>query len=194
MHHGELLDLVLKLDGKQRLSDRVLALRRNLGDHATRLAGGEQDLVLPDERVLVHDTPDVAARDVVPDLQGRLEIPQLFAVEGWHGDAGRDVYAVRDNSDLVEGPLDTVEDVVEEAGAELNREGLSGTENGGANAEARYTLRLAPWLRPNRGRGEKEPTGLLKHLDAGLFPIDADDLALKLEGADFNLYHTGQNR
>ena len=79
-----------------------------------------------DERVLVDGAPQVTTRDVVADLGGRGELPLLLAVEGGGGDAPRNVDALGDLRDGLEGSLDTVVDVVEQAGAEFDRERLAG--------------------------------------------------------------------
>lgn len=81
------------------------------------------------EGVLVDRAPDVTARDVVSDLECRGEVPLLLAVESICGDATRDVNALGDVGDLLEGSLNTVIDVVEKTGAEFDRQWLAGTND-----------------------------------------------------------------
>lgn len=88
-----------------------------------------------DERVLVDDTPDVAACDVVADLHLGVELPLLGAVEGGNSYAAGDVDALSGVGDLLEGSLDTIVDVVEQTGAQLHGEGLSSSQDGIANRD-----------------------------------------------------------
>lgn len=79
-----------------------------------------------DEGVLEDGSEDVTAGDVVADLGSRGEVPLLGAVERGNRDTTRDVDALGRFRDLLERALDTVVDVVQQAGAELDREGLAG--------------------------------------------------------------------
>lgn len=119
LHHAKLGLLAVELDLKDLVDDGVAALVGNAGDGAAG-ARGEEDLVDGDKGVLVDGAPDVAAGDVVADLHGWGEVPLLLAVEGGGDDAAGDVDALGHVGDLLEGPLDAVVDVVQEAGAELD--------------------------------------------------------------------------
>lgn len=138
LHHAVLGLLAVELDLEDLLVNGVLALGGDLGDGATA-ARGEDDLVLGNERVLVDDAPDVTARDVVADLHLGLELPLLGAVEGRDSDTAGNVDALGGAGDLLEGSLDTIVDVVEQTRAELDGEGLSGSQDGVAN---RHTVCL----------------------------------------------------
>jgi hypothetical protein len=70
-----------------------------------------------DEGVLEDGTPDITAGDVVADLLGRGELPLLLPVECGDGDTAGDIDGARNAGDGLERTLDTVVDVVEEAGA-----------------------------------------------------------------------------
>lgn len=81
------------------------------------------------------NTPDVAAGNVVADLHRGPELPLLFAVEGVRGDTAGDVNALGDVGNGREWALDTVVDVVEQTGAELDRQGLARPQNGVADLD-----------------------------------------------------------
>ena len=69
----------------------------------------------------LHDAEDVASCDAVSDLYaGGLEGPRLGLVKGRHVHAAGDEAVARLVGDRPERPLDPIEDVVEEAGAELH--------------------------------------------------------------------------
>lgn len=65
-----------------------------------------------DERVLEDGTPDIAAGDVIANLGRRCELPLLGSVESGEVDSARDVDALGLLRDLLEGPLDSIVDVL----------------------------------------------------------------------------------
>jgi hypothetical protein len=79
--------------------------------------------------------------------------------------------------------LDTVVDALEQAGTELDREGLSGAVDGVADADAGWGV-----LEGTTRRKRAAPhTSLLVHLDRRLVGIDANHLADELLVANFDL-------
>jgi hypothetical protein len=135
LHHGKLGLLAVKLQLENLLVHRVASLGGNLGDGAAG-ARGQQDLVYGDERVFVDGSPDIAAREVIANLGGGRKLPLGRAVEGRDVDAAGNVDAVNSLGDLFEGSLDTIVDVVEEAGTKLDREGLACPLHGVAHCDA----------------------------------------------------------
>lgn len=187
LHHAVLGLLAVELDLEDLLVDGVLALGGDLGDGAAA-ARGEDDLVLGDERVLVDDTPDVTARDVVADLHLGLELPLLGAVEGGDGHSAGDVDALGGVGDLLEGSLDTIVDVVKQAWAQLDGEGLSGPQDGVANRHTGCSFLMSAfhvWRYGQKGCGRR--TCLLVDLNGGLVAVDSDDFSHQLVVADFHL-------
>lgn len=146
LHHAVLGLVAVELDLEDLLVDGVAALGGDLGDGSSR-ARREEDLVGCDEGVLVDGAPDIAAREVVADLHVRGEVPLLLAVEGIRGDATGDVDALGEIGDLLEGSLDTVVDVVEQAGAEFDGERLSGSHDGVTDLDTgcRWKVLLSAW-------------------------------------------------
>lgn len=91
--------------------------------------------MLAEQTVLEDGTEDVAAGDVVADLElAGCEVPLLLAVEGGQIDAAGDVDALGVVGDALEWALDAVVDGLHEAGAELDRQGLAGPEDGVAHS------------------------------------------------------------
>lgn len=129
LHHAVLGLLAIELDLEDLLVDGVVALVGNPGDGSTG-ARWEENLVDGNEGVLEDSTPDVTTGDVVTDAHRGCELPLLGAVESGDMDTTRDVDAVGVLGDLLEGSLNTIVDVVEQAGAELDGEGLSGSQDG----------------------------------------------------------------
>lgn len=134
LHHAVLGLLAVELDLEDLLVDSVLSLGGDLSD-GSAAARGEDNFVLRDEGVLVDDTPDVTTCNVVADLHFGVELPLLFAVEGGNSDATGNVDALGGAGDLLEGSLDTIVDVVEQAGAQLDGERLSSAQDGVANRD-----------------------------------------------------------
>lgn len=116
LHHGVLCLLAIELDLEDLLLDGVATLGGDLGNDTPR-TGREQDAVGVDERVLEDGTPDITAGDVIADLLGGGELPLLLPVERRDGDTAGDIDGARNAGDRLERTLDTVVDVVEEAGA-----------------------------------------------------------------------------
>lgn len=83
------------------------------GTHAAR---GHHDLVVHDDRVLVHLAKDVASGDVVADLEvDGVKVPLDRAVQRGGVDAAGDVDGRRELSDRLERALDAVVDVAHQA-------------------------------------------------------------------------------
>jgi hypothetical protein len=129
LHHGVLGLLAIELNLENVVDNGVLALGGDLG-YGSSGARREQNLVVGKERVLENGTPDITAREVVADLDGGCELPLLLAVEGRDGDTAGDVDGLGHLGNGLEGTLDTVVDTVEQTGAELDGQGLSGTGDG----------------------------------------------------------------
>ena len=64
----------------------------------------------------------------------RLEIPLLRAAQRLHVDAARNVDALRQLVDVLQRALDSVKDVVQDTGSELNGQGRPCSEHGVTNA------------------------------------------------------------
>lgn len=120
VHHAELALGAVELELQDLLVDSVAALLGDAGDGSLG-TGWEQDLVLAEETVLKDNTKNVAAGDVVADLElARCEVPLLLAVESGQVDTTGNVDAVGVVGDALEGTLDTVVDGLHETGAELD--------------------------------------------------------------------------
>ena len=74
-----------------------------------------------------------------PDV-GRVELPLLGDAESVGVDALGDVNALRQLVDVLQGPLDAVEDRTHDAGAELDRQGLTGPQDRVADGDAGSVL------------------------------------------------------
>ena len=85
-----------------------------------RARGGNRILWTVMKEFSIDGTPDVTARDVVANLHGGREVPLLLAVKGGCGDAAGDVDALGHLRDLLEGTLNTIVDIVEQTGSELD--------------------------------------------------------------------------
>lgn len=161
--HGVLRLLSLEVELDDDVVDAVGALLGDVGD-GSACARGKHDLVGVDERVLVDVAVDVAARDVVSDLEvDGVKVPLDGAIQGLGIDSSWDVDALCLLHDALEGPLDTVVNVGHESGTELHAEGLAGGENGVSDADARR---------------------LLVDLDGDLVGVDSDNLSDELVVAD----------
>ncbi|KAI6766620.1 hypothetical protein HG531_011842 [Fusarium graminearum] len=135
LHHGVLGLLAIELDLENVVDDSVLALGGDLGNSSSG-AGREQNLVVGKERVLKDGTPNITTREVVADLDGGRELPLLVAVEGRNGDTAGNVNGLGHLGNGLERTLDTVVDTVEQTGAELDGQGLSGSVDGVTNHNA----------------------------------------------------------
>lgn len=148
LHHGVSSLLAVKFDLDDLFIDSIAALGRDLGDSSARTRR-EQDSVGRDERVLVDRAPDVAARDMVANLHGGGEIPLLLAVESGDGNTTRNVDALCDGGDVLEGSLNTIVNVVQQTGAELNGQRLAGTQDGVTDLDTScMILSSVPRLQP----------------------------------------------
>ena len=117
----------------------VVASGGNVGDD-TAGPRGEHDTML-DKRVFKHDAVYVSCRDAVPDLErGWVELPLLGDVEGWDCYSSGDEAVTACHCDCLEGALDSIKDVVEDAWAELNGKGLLGSRDEVADAETSSLL------------------------------------------------------
>ena len=116
--------------------------------------GRDHDLV-EDGGGLLDGADDVAALHLVAGLGGGLEVPVLLAVQGRDLDAAGNGGA-GDLHDALQGPLDAVVDIFDQAGAQLHRQGGAGGFYRRAGAQA---------------------GGLLIDLDGGGVPVHGEDLA-----------------
>ena len=66
----------------------------------------------PDKRVLEDGTPDVTTGDVIANLGGGGELPLLRSVDGRGVDPTGDVNTLTLFLNLLEGPLDSIVDVL----------------------------------------------------------------------------------
>lgn len=112
----------------------------------------------------------VAGMQGAPRLHQHRDLPQLVGVDGGHRHAPVDKIAGQ-LLDGLQGPLDTVEDVVENAGTQR-----------GAQRAARGVHRF-----PDLQAG-----GVFIYLDGGRLGGDADDLAHQLFLAHQHHFHHGQ--
>lgn len=140
-----------------------------------------------DEGVLVNRTPDVAAGEVVANLGRGGEVPLLLAVEGVGVDASGDVDALGQLRNLLEGSLDTVVDVVEQTGTELDGEGLAGAVDRVTDRDAGWETLLSVLVVFVQMEALDAHTCLLVDLNSGLIGIDSNDLADQFVLAHLNL-------
>jgi hypothetical protein len=129
VHHAVLGLGAVELELQDLLVHSVAALVRDACDGALG-ARRQQDLVVADERVFDDGAEDIAAGDVVSDLVvAGGKVPLLLAVEGGDVDTAGNVDAVGGLGDALERALDTVVDGLEQTGAELDGERLSGPDD-----------------------------------------------------------------
>src|SRR6056297_2963627 len=153
------LELAAVLEHDDGIVDGVLALRHD-GFHGPAHAGRNEDLV--GERELRNGADHLAGRELVPHLDGRRERPGRVARQRVHRDAALDVGAGL-LLDLVERALDAVEDAVQHAGSQLDRQRQAGRLD-----------RLA----------DGETAGVLVDLHERRVAVEADDLADEVFAAD----------
>lgn len=114
----------------------VSACWGNIGNPAST-AWGDQDGVLREETVLVHHTENVAlGEDIALFYFSWLEIPYFFRVEGRHIDTLGYEHRFREIGNNFEWPLNSVENLIEDTGAQLDREWLFGSFNRITNSES----------------------------------------------------------
>ena len=109
--------------------------------HRTINVGRHQHLVTVDNLILVHDANDIAARHRLPLAHvGGMKGPPHIAGEARnvHSLGHVDVAAVLKN--VLQRPLDPVENGAHDAGAKLHRKRLLLTQHGIAHGEARRVL------------------------------------------------------
>jgi hypothetical protein len=133
VHHAVLSLGAIEVKLQDLLVDSVASLAREAGNCALRTRW-EEDLVLAEETVLENGAEDVAAGDVVANLElARCEVPFLRAVESGQIDTTGDVDALGVFGDALERALDTVVDGLHQTWAELDGQGLSRSEDGVAD-------------------------------------------------------------
>eukprot|EP00754_Rhynchopus_humris_P024968 Rhum_TRINITY_DN14924_c11_g1::Rhum_TRINITY_DN14924_c11_g1_i2::g.129085::m.129085 len=144
----------------------VLAGRRNLRDLAAEAdvagRGREHDGVGRDQVVLTDHAVHVAVADHGAHLHRGGEGELLLVVQRRHVETLRDEHVSDHARDGLQRTLDTVEDLTEDAGSQLERQGLARTHN----------------LVADRQTGS-----LLVHLDGGGVLLQTDDLTDQLGGA-----------
>ena len=101
-------------------------------------AGSHHDAVLH-QLSFGHDTDDVASRDPVTFFFYRLEFPYLVTVQGRREGATRNPVTLHVNQD-VEGALNPVKDLSDQAGTQLNRQGGPARDDTFARTQARCFL------------------------------------------------------
>ena len=140
MHHAVLGLGAVEVELEDLLVDGVATLFGN-ASYGTLCAGRQQDLVLVEQTVLEDSTEDIAASDVVANLErAGGKFPLLLAVERGQVDTTGNVNAVCVVGDALKGTLDTVVDGLHETWAELDGQWLSGPEYGVANSYTSCTL------------------------------------------------------
>ena len=156
LHHGQLhLGAVLPLEHIDRLGHGKGAALD--GDDGPLHFWGQHDLV-EDGVGLLDRAQHVAADDLVPRLHHGGELPLLLPVQGGHLHAPGQVVASAHLPDDLQGALNAVVDIFDEAGTQLHGQGGAGGDH----------------LRPGAQAG-----GLLIHLDGGRVPGHVQDLADK---------------
>ena len=121
--HAKPLLGALELHLNHLLLNVVVPGRGNVGDCASG-SRGEHDAMLH-ERVFKHNSVNVSGRDSVADLEcGWVELPLLSDVQGRDCDSPWDEAVSTCHCNGLEGALDSIEDVVEDARAELDGEWL----------------------------------------------------------------------
>ena len=125
-----------------------------------------------DNLVLVHDANNVAARDGLPLAHiGRMEGPAHVAGEAGDVHALGHVDVAGVLKDMLQGPLDAVEDGAHDAGAQLHGQRL---------------------LLAQHGVAHRQPRRVLVHLDGRRVALQLDDLAHQLRVAHAHqLVHGG---
>lgn len=125
--HGVLgLDTV-QFEFKDFFVDVVLTGWGDVSDSAFAF-GWDEDFVIGEKGVFVDGAEDITLGEDVALLDfGRLEAPELGWVEGGDVDTSGDVDGLGVVSDDLEGSLNTVEDLIEDTGAEFDGEGLFGS-------------------------------------------------------------------
>jgi hypothetical protein len=141
------------------------------------------------------ETPDITTGKVIADLNGRGELPLLVAVEGGNGDTTGDVDALGDVGNLLKRTLNAIEDTVEEAGTELDGQGLTGAHDRVADLDTSCgSSAIASQRRKKKEEKDAQRTGLLVDLDGCLVAIDSNDLTDEVVMSDFDLQHYVSSR
>merc|ERR1719453_2390039 len=163
VRQAHLVHLAVRVDLDERVLRRVAALADD-PLHAARELRRDHHAVLTEETVLANRADDVAAAHQVANTDRlRHELPLLRHVQRRDVNAARHKHRLRHRLNLLERALDAVENVVKDARAELQRERLAGLDD-------RVT--------------DRQPRGVLVHLNAGRVALDLDDLAHELLPAD----------
>ena len=117
LHEGQLgLGAIRLLQHGYRLSDGIRAALD--GDDLALHLGGDHDLV-EDGVGLLDGADDVAADDLGAGLHGGGKLPLLLPVQGRHFHAAGQVVALHLLHDDLQGTLDAVVDILNQAGAQL---------------------------------------------------------------------------
>jgi hypothetical protein len=172
VHHAVLSLGTVEVKLQDLLINSVASFVGDAGN-GTLGAGWEQDLVLAEKTVLENGTEDVAAGDVVADLElAGCEVPLLLTVERGQVDTAGNVNAVGVVGDTLERALDTVVNGLHQTGAELDGQGLS-------RADDRITDSDTGWdTSVYRRRITRDwRTSLLVDLNGGLVGVDSNDLS-----------------
>lgn len=81
------------------------------------------------EGVFENGSPDVTASDVIANLLGWGKLPLLLAVQRRNSNTARNIDGLGNVSNILERSLNTVVDTVEQARAELDRQGFTRSDD-----------------------------------------------------------------
>ena len=125
--HGVLSLDAVQFEFEDFFMDVVLTGWGDVSDSAFAF-GWDENFVIGKESVFVDGAKDITlGKDVTLLDFGRLEAPEFGGIERGDVDASGDVDGLGVVSDDLKGSLNTVEDLIEDTGAEFDSEGLFGS-------------------------------------------------------------------